>query len=254
MHETENSPQIVNNLDESTLLLLHRHGLLRSIITAEVRESLAGDSSLSPDNLKAAMKTYINRNNLNTADQLKNHLRRHNWSYDDLQWYVSLSEKIRGVSYQRYESKAENHYLTRKEQFDQVTFSQLTVPNQYLAQEFFLRLKENESTFAELGASLRKGGLEKGQGRFGPIPMSNVPAALAKPLRSSAVGALLEPVQVQNNWLIVRLEKFQPTQFDESMKQQMCTELFHLEVERLVNDRMGTITAPSGITTVPVNK
>lgn len=245
MHETEDSSQILNNLDQSTLFLLHRHGLLRNVISAEVKELLVNDEDLSPEAISAALKSYRLRNNLNTSEQLKKHLDRHNWTYDDLQWYVSLAEKIRRTSWKRFESKAENHYLTRKEQYDQVSYTQLTVGNRYLAQELFLRLKENESTFAELGASLRQGGQERGQGRIGPIPMSSVPAALARPLRSSTAGTLLEPVQVQNSWLIVRLEKFQPTQFDEPMKQQMCTELFQLEVERIVNDRLSSLTSAS---------
>jgi parvulin-like peptidyl-prolyl isomerase len=254
VHETEDSPQILNNLDNSALLLLHRHGLLRSVISAEVKELLVNDEDLDPDVMNAALKSYRKRNNLNTSDQVKKHLDRHNWSHEDLQWHASLVEKIRRFSWKRFESKAENHYLSRKEQFDQVSYSQLTVTNRYLAQEFFLRLKENESTFAELGASLRQAGQEKGQGRIGPIQMSNVPAALAKPLRSSTAGTLLEPVQIQNNWLIVRLEKFQPTQFDEPMKQQMCTELFQLEVERLVNDRMSSLTSAFASTLTPLKK
>ena len=254
MHETEDSPQILNNLDNSTLLLLQRHGLLRSVISAETKEFLVADEKLPTDAINAALKSYRKRNNLNTSDLLKKHLDRHKWTYEDLQWYVSLIEKIRRISWKRFGPKAENHYLTRKEQFDQVSYSQLTVTNQYLAQEFFLRLKENESTFAELGASLRQRGQEKGQGRIGPIPMSSVPAALAKQLRSSTAGTLLEPVQVQNTWLIVRLEKFQPTQFDESMKQQMCAELFQLEVERIVNDRLSSLTSASSSTFTPMEK
>lgn len=245
MRETENSSQILNSLNESTLALLRRHGLLRRVITAEVREALVWNESLEADAIKTAVQHYRKHNNLNTVEQLKTHLRRQSWDFDDLQWYASLAEKIRRVSSRQFESKAETHFLKRKEQFDHVTYSQLTVSNSFLAQEFFLRLKENESSFAELGGSLRKGGQEHGQGRFGPIPMSNVPAALAKQLRSTSPGTLLEPIQVQNSWLIVRLEKFQPTQFDESMKQQMCTELFQLEVERIVNERLASITDTS---------
>ena len=147
----------------------------------------------------------------------------------------------------RFREKAELHYLTRKEQFDQVTYSQLSAPNQFLAQELFLRLNEGEANFGELAAMLRKGGNAKGQGQFGPMPLANVPKPLAKPLHSCSAGTLLEPIQVQSAWLVVRLEQLKPSQFDPAMEQRMCVELFQQEVDRIVNERLGTLISSDAI-------
>ena len=104
-----------------------------------------------------------------------------------------------------------------------------------------------DSTFGELAAMLRKGGNQTGQGRFGPMAIGSVPKPLAKPLHSCKTGTLLAPIQVQSNWLIVRLEQFQPTQFDAAMEQRMCAELFQQEVDRIVDERMDALisTSPS---------
>ena len=241
MSETETSSQILNSLDEAALALLRRNGMLRNLISAEVKEALLDAEPLGAEVLQTAVATYRKRNNLISSEQLQAHLRRQHWSQADLHWHAGLAERIRRTSMKRHQSKAELHYLTRKEQFDQVTFSQLTVPNQFLAQELFLRLNEKEATFAELAAQLRKGGTEKGQGRFGPMAIANVPPAIAKPLRSCSPGTLLEPLQVNNNWLIVRLEQFQPTQFDAAMEQRMCIELFQQEVDRLVDEQLASL-------------
>ena len=246
MSELETSSQILKSLDETTISLLRRHGMLRNLISAEIKEALLDPEPLDAEVLKSAVATYRKRNNLITTEQLQAHLRRQQWSQPDLQWHAALAERIRRTSMERHQPKAELHYLTRKEQFDQVTYSQLTVPNQFLAQELFLRLNEKEATFVELATQLRKGGTEKGQGRFGPMAIANVTPAIAKPLRSSSPGTLLEPLQVQNNWLIVRLEQFQPTQFDAAMEQRMCIELFQQEVDRMVDERLASLpqTAP----------
>ena len=241
MSETETSSQILNSLDEAALALLCRNGMLRNLISAEVKEALLDPEPLSAEVLQTAVVNYRKRNNLISSEQLQTHLRRQHWSQADLHWQAGLAERIRRTSMKRHQSKAELHYLTRKEQFDQVTFSQLTVPNQFLAQELFLRLNEKEATFAELAAQLRKGGTDKGQGRFGPMAIANVPPAIAKPLRSCSPGTLLEPLQVQNNWLIVRLEQFKPTQFDAAMEQRMCIELFQQEVDRMVDERLASL-------------
>ena len=241
MSETETSSQILNCLDETALALLRRHGMLRNLISAEVKEALLDPDPLDAEALQTAVATYRKRNNLIASEQLQAHMRRQHLSQTDLQWQAALAERIRRTSMKRHQPKAELHFLTRKEQFDQVTYSQLTVPNQFLAQELFLRLNENEATFAELATQLRKGGTEKGQGRFGPIAIANIPSAMAKPLRSCSPGTLLEPLQVQNSWLIVRLEKFQPTQFDAAMEQRMCIELFQQEVDRMVDERLASL-------------
>ena len=235
------SSQTLERLDEATVGLLRRHGMLRNLLAAEVKEELLDPEPLDKEAVQAAVASYRQRNTLATREQLQTHLRRQNWSQSDLQWHAGLVERVRRTSTKRFQPKAELHYLTRKEQFDQVTYSQLTVPNQFLAQELFLRLNEQEANFSELAAQLRKAGHEKGQGRFGPTAISSVPAALAQPLRSSSPGTLLEPLQVQKNWLVVRLEKFQPTQFDAAMEQRMCLELFQQEVDRIVDERLASL-------------
>ena len=75
------------------------------------------------------------------------------------------------------------------------------------------------------------------------MALANVPAPLTKPLRSCTPGTLLEPIQVQNNWLIVRLEQFQASQFDQAMEQQMCADLFQQEVDRRVDERISSFEA-----------
>ena len=235
------SSQILNSLDGAALELLRRHGMLRNLISAEIKEALLDPEPLDADVLQSAVATYRKRNNLLSPKQLQDHLRQQHWSQPDLQWHAALAERIRRTSMKRHQPKAELHYLSRKEQFDQVTYSQLTVANQFLAQELFIRLNEKEATFAELAAQLRKGGSDKGQGRFGPVAIAKVPPAMAKPLRSCSPGTLLEPLQVQNNWAIVRLEQFQPTQFDAAMEQRMCIELFQQEVDQIVDERLASL-------------
>ena len=246
MAHPETSPPSPISLVSTDVEQLKHHGLLRQLINAQVTEELLDAEELEPEAMKRAMQGYRKRNNLSKAEQVQQHCRRFGYSQSDLQWQAGLQERIRRTSARRFEAKAELHYLTRKEQFDQVTYSQLSAPNQFLAQELFLRINEGEASFGELAAQLRKSGNEKGQGRFGPTPLAKVPAALAKQLRSCSTGTLLEPIQVQTSWLIVRLEQFQPTQFDAAMQQRMCTELFQQEVAGIVDERIAALINANG--------
>ena len=148
----ENPSQTLSALDATTLDQLRRHGVLRIFISALVKEELLHDVELEPEAQRKAMQSYRQRHKLASAEQLQIHRDSFGYTANDLQWQAGLGERIRRRSVERFQSKAELHYLTRKEQFDQVTYSQLTAPNQFLAQELFLRLNEGESTFAELAA------------------------------------------------------------------------------------------------------
>ena len=244
----ENPSQPLDDLSPDVIRLLQHHGVLRTLFRAQATEELLDPDNLEPETLKQAMQDYRRRHGLATAEQLQAHRSSHGYTNADLQWQASLPERIRRTSQRLYQPKAELHYLTCKEQFDQVTYSQLSAPNQFLAQELFLRLNEQEANFGELAAELRQSGHQQGQGRFGPMVLANVPAPLAKPLRSCTPGTLLEPIQVRNNWLIVRLEQFQASQFDQAMEQRMCAELFQQEVDRRVDERISR-SAAAGVST-----
>lgn len=244
----EDPSQTLSALDATTLDQLRRHGVLRGLLTGQVKQELLQHVELEPEAQRSAMQAYRQRYKLATSDQLQAHQTRFGYTASDLQWQAGLPERIRRHSLEQFQSKAELHYLTRKEQFDQVTYSQLSAPNQFLAQELFLRLNEGEATFADLAAMLRKGGNQQGQGRFGPVAIANVPKPLAKPLHSCSPGTLLAPIQVQSSWLIVRLEHFQPTQFDTAMEQRMCTELFQQDVDRIVDERMEALITSTAST------
>ena len=73
--------------------------------------------------------------------------------------------------------------------------------------------------------------------------MARVPKPLTKVLQGLSSGTLLEPIQVQGNWHVVRLESYQPTEFDESMNQRMCVELFQKNVNEAVNEQIAALTS-----------
>ena len=73
--------------------------------------------------------------------------------------------------------------------------------------------------------------------------MARVPKPLSKPLQSSRPGTLLEPIRIQSNWVVVRLEQYQPTEFDEAMEQRMCLELFQQHVNQLVDKQIEILTS-----------
>mgnify|MGYP001157499376 CR=1 FL=1 len=234
---------LINTLGPDVLKLLIEHGQLRPLLTSIITEDQLDPVDLGADAQQQALINYRRRHNLNTAEDVKRHCLLQGFSQEQFLRQAQLPARIRRTSQERYGNKAELHYLTRKEQFDQVTFSQLIVKNQHLAQELFLRLNEDEASFEDLALGLSRGAQQKPQWHVGPIAMARVPKALTRVLQAVAPGTLLEPIQVQANWYVVRLEQYQPTEFDEAMNQRMCIELFQNNVNETVNAQIATLTS-----------
>ena len=234
--------QQLENLGQDVLSLMIRHDQLRPFINSIITEQELEPVKLSDSEQQQALNIYSRRQNLNSQKEVKSHCMRHGFNQNQFQWQVQLQERILRSSRTLFANKAELHYLTRKEQFDQVSYSQLIVKNQNLAQELFLRLKEDGAKFHDLVFELTKGSGRKPQWQIGPIPIARVPKPLSKPLQTAKPGTLLGPINMQTNWVVARLEQYQPTEFDETMEQRMCLELFQLHVDRLVDKHMEVIT------------
>ena len=234
--------QQLENLGQDVLSLMIRHDQLRPLVHSIITEQELNIETFSETEWQQSAKIYRQRHNLNSSEDVKQHCLRHGFNQSQFQWQVKLQENILRTSKSKFSHKAELHYLTRKEQFDRVSYNQLITNDQHLAQELFLRIKEENAKFADLFIELSRSSDRKFQWQVGPIPMARVPKPLSKSLQSSRPGTLLEPIQVQANWAVVRLEQYQPTEFDETMEQRMCLELFQQHVNQLVDKQIEIIT------------
>ena len=235
--------QQLENLGQDVLALMIRHDQLRPLIHSIITEQELDIEKFSEPEWQHSAKLYRQRHNLNSAEDVQKHCQKHGFNQNQFQWQVRLQENILKSSKNKFSQKAELHYLTRKEQFDRVTYNQLIADDQHLAQELYLRLKEDNAKFADLSIELGKNSQRKFQWKVGPIPMARVPKPLSKPLQSSRPGTLLEPIRIQSNWVVVRLEQYQPTEFDEAMEQRMCLELFQQHVNQLVDKQIEILTS-----------
>jgi len=235
--------QQLENLGQDVLALMIRHDQLRPLVHSIITEQEIDIGNFSEAEWQKSAKIYRQRFNLNSAEDVKQHCQKHGFNQNQFQWQVLLQENILRSSKRKFSNKAELHYLTRKEQFDRVTYNQLIAGDQHLAQELYLRLKEDDAEFADLFIELSNISNRKFQWQVGPVPMARVPKPLSKPLQSSRPGTLLEPIRIQSNWAVVRLENYQPTEFDEGMEQRMCLELFQQHVNQLVDKQIEILTA-----------
>jgi parvulin-like peptidyl-prolyl isomerase len=210
---------------------LGRHGLLLPLLRQMVIAAAVEAIELSGEEQQQALKGWCAHHGLRSPEALQAHLAVHGLSEADASWQAALPLRIEKHCENHFSHRAEQRFLARKGQLDQVVYSLLRVEDPSLARELYLRIAEGETDFAALAATYALGPERSTRGVVGPLPLLQAHPRLAQALRTSRPGQLLPPLNIEQWWLVVRLEQLQPASFDDTMRQRMARELFDAWVE-----------------------
>ncbi|MEB3360583.1 MAG: peptidylprolyl isomerase [Synechococcaceae cyanobacterium] len=211
--------------------------LLPLLRQQQIAEAVAG-IELTTEESTRAQQAWGSHHNLRSAEALTAFLRAQAITEADAIWQAELPLRIQRHCEKHFLHRAEQRFLARKNQLDQVIYSLLRVEDPALARELYLRISEGEADFAELAAQYAKGPEKATRGVVGPVPLTQAHPQLAERLRTSRPGQLLPPFAIENWWLVVRLETLRAASFDEEMQQRMARELFDVWVDEEVEKRI----------------
>ena len=232
-------PEIVlAELSEPTWRALARHDLLLPLLRQTVIAEAIREVRLSEEERIQAQQAWARRQGIRSAEQLQAHLASRDLTEAEATWQAELPVRIQRHCQAHFSPRAEQRFLARKPQLDQVIYSLLRVEDASLARELYLRIAEGEADFAELAATYSKGPEQATRGIVGPVPLLQAHPTLAERLRTSRPGELQPPIAIDQWWLVVRLERLHSASFDEEMAQHMARELFEEWVEEEVRQRL----------------
>lgn len=215
---------------------LARHQLLLPLLRQEVISRAVSQVQLPVELQQRALQEWANRKGIRTPEQLAAVCRSEALTEDDVQAQSQLPLRVARHCQEHFLHRAEQRFLARKHQLDQVVYSLLRVESGALAQELYLRIAEGEADFAELAAQYAKGPEQATRGVVGPVPILQAHPVLAERLRTSRPGQLSPPLLIEKWWLVVRLEVMRPATFDDAMQERMGRELFEEWVEEQVSE------------------
>ena len=132
--------------------------------------------------------------------------------------------------------KIEAYFLRSKEKWDQALFHLIQTPNAEVAQELYFRISEGEQDFTNLAPEYSQGPETRTGGLVGPIKLQNLHPTLAKILASSQAGQISPIFRVDNNFVLVRLEKYIPAQLDDALRQKLMDELFEQWIQTKITN------------------
>ena len=230
-----------HDLTSETRALLSRHNLLKAWVRAEITATAVQTIAVPEEEGAELWNRYLEEHNIKDDDALGKHLQQIGLSAEDLHWRLELPQRIRKYSQEHFQHKAEARFLARKEELDRVVYSLLRVNDGFLARELYLRIAGSEANFSDLAAEYSQGPEAKTKGIIGPVPMRQAHPALSERLRTSQPGQLLEPFNIEQWWLVARLERYEAARFDAVTAEQMTTELFQEWVQEEMACRMARL-------------
>jgi parvulin-like peptidyl-prolyl isomerase len=227
-------------LSDALWRVLARHQLLVPLLRQSVIAEAVADGTISEEERQEAQKSWLQQKGIQSPEQLANHLAHQGMTEADALWQAELPVRVRHHCHEQFLHRAEQRFLSRKQQLDTVIYSLLRVSSAALANELYLRISEGEADFAELAATYAEGPEQATRGVVGPVPLLQAHPILANVLRTSQPGELRPPLAIDRWWLVVRLESLQPATFDDAMQTRMTHELFEEWVEEEVNQLINT--------------
>jgi len=225
-----------NCLNQECILLLHRNSLLRPLIKAELIKTELKKISLEKDLEKNTISDFFKRLGVNDEDKYQEWLINNNLNRSDVEELALKPVKIKKLCKQEFGHKVEARFLERKNKLDVVIYSLIRTKDPFKAQELYLRIIENEADFSDLASIYSEGIEKKTRGIIGPVTVEKSHPIMQEILRTSEPGKTNKPVKIEDSYVVVRVESYDPARLDDFMKEKMREELFNDLIESKVND------------------
>jgi len=179
------------------------------------------------------------RSQLLGEQPLEEFLQSRGWQAADLDLHLSRQEALQRFAQQRFGPGLEERFLASKGGRDEVIYSLLRVRDAGLARELWIRLEEDETTFAEAASHYSEGPEAQRKGVMGPMPIGVLqPPQLADWLRSLEPGQVMPPRPLGEWQVLLRLEQLTPARFDGPMRDKLLQEELEAFLEARVQQRL----------------
>jgi parvulin-like peptidyl-prolyl isomerase len=206
--------------------LLQSHGLLQPLVTKMITSQAVADVAVSDSDLNQARADLLEERGYDGIEQWPQLLEELEKTDNEVMDVLIGNIRQKRFFREQFAPKAEARFLERKNELDQVVYSLLRLKDRFLARELYLQIESDESNFADLARIYAEGPERNTNGIIGPVSLTQAHPILVEKLRITKPGVLLEPFQISQWWLVVRLERYSPATFTDEISDLMCKEMF----------------------------
>ena len=171
-------------------------------------------------------KKFMAKENVTDKETLESWLKFRQITESDLNQNIYKTLKLEMFKKTKFNDYVEKVFLQRKSDLDRVTYSLIRTANREKIVELNLRLKEEEATFSELSSEFSEGIENVLNGLIGPLELGQVNPIIAERLKSSNPGQIWPPFELENWWVLLRLERFMPATLNDVMRNRLINEMY----------------------------
>ena len=232
----QNSTIDLNNLLKNEgIKFLIENNLFKSFIKSVLVSNMISQVEISDELKTEAFHNFMISNKIKNEFDLKKFLELSHITQFELENDVIKQAKIIEYAKKKYDNKANTRFLSRRKDLEMVVYSLIRIKSQDLAKELYFKIESEEESLEDLANKYSEGNEKYSRGIIGPVPITQGHPSLADKLRVMQQGELSEPFLLDNWWCIIRLEKLINPSFNETIKSQMCKEIFDEEINNLVD-------------------
>ena len=226
----------LDEVNTNSLKILKLGNMLPNFVKNFLIYKIVSEISIEENIYETEIKKFYLENNIKNKNDLDKILKRKAISKEELNYQITLPLKILKFAYENFQAELNTFFLERKDLLDEYTFNIIRVKNKELAYELYFKLDSEESDFTNLSESFSYYSEFYPKGLFGPKNLQGINPIITKRLILAFPGELLEPFQVDEWWIILKLIKKKKAKLDKPTSKILLLEIFNKFINNLAEN------------------
>ena len=205
---------------------LAKIGILEIYIKRKLKDYYSKNfKTINTKEQEKIIKAWKKKNLIKSSTELYDYLDLYEINHED--WINLINSDYLWASWciEKYKHELSDYYQSKKNELDIFFYSVIKVKSKDLADELYLRIKEEESSFEEIAYEFSEGNEKYKKGRIGPVMINNVEASISTFLKIGYINQLWQPIKINGLWHILRLDKVLHSKFNTNLKLKLALEL-----------------------------
>jgi parvulin-like peptidyl-prolyl isomerase len=162
---------------------------------------------------------------LTDAEKFQQWLRVNKTTYDDFRSQIIYRLKLEKLKTEIAAPKLQTTFEEQKPQLDRAVLSRIVVDTPDLAQTLKNKL-EDGADFTQLAKQYSVVDDAVIGGVMGPVTYGTMPPIIRENVSDAQPGKIIGPVQIEQRYCLLKVEKILPATLDDSLKKQLETQIF----------------------------
>ena len=226
----------LDEINKNTLKILRFENMLPNLVKSFLIYEIVSEIPIEQNLYETEIKNFYLKNKILNKNDLVNILKIKGISEEELHYQITLPLKIFKFGSQHFQEELKSYFLERKDFLDEYTFNIIRVKSKDIAYELYFRLDSDESDFINLSESFSYYSELYPKGLFGPKNLQGMNPIIINKLIITSPGELIQPFQVDEWWIILKLIKRKKAKLDKQITKMLLLEIFNKFINNLVNN------------------